>query len=98
MQFGQQDKAPVVTCTVMECSYNDMERCCAPQIEVGDQHPACDTFTTSGATQTQDQQMSQVGICHVQECTFNQQQQCSAPGITVTHHSSHADCSSYRAQ
>jgi hypothetical protein len=23
-------------------------------------------------------------------------QQCDAPGITVTHHSNHADCGSYR--
>lgn len=96
MQMGQQGQAPVVTCTVMECSYNNEERCCAPQIEVGDQHPQCDTFTTSGASNAMEQEMSRVGTCHVQQCSFNMQQQCDAPGITVTHHTTHADCSSYR--
>jgi peroxiredoxin len=95
---GQQGAAPVVTCTVTECSYNEQERCCAPQIEVGDQHPQCDTFTTSGSVDTMRQEMSKVGICHVMDCSFNKQEQCGAPGITVTHHSDHADCSSYRAQ
>ncbi|MHB9003556.1 MAG: DUF1540 domain-containing protein, partial [Coriobacteriia bacterium] len=47
MQSQEQGHAPVVTCDVMECSYNKNECCCAPSIEVGDQHPACDTFTTS---------------------------------------------------
>lgn len=95
MQMGQ-NEAPVVTCTVMECSYNKTERCCAPQIEVGDQHPACDTFTTMGAVDAQDQDMSKVSVCHVMQCSFNDSEMCDAPGVTVTHHSSHADCSSYR--
>lgn len=98
MQMGQQGHAPVVTCTVTECSYNEQEKCCAPQIEVGDQHPQCDTFTTSQAVQAVQQEMSKVGTCHVMQCSFNTQQQCQAPGITVTHHSNHADCTSYRPE
>lgn len=95
MQTGQ-DLAPVVTCTVSECSYNEQERCCAPSIEVGDSHPRCDTFTTSGGVDARDQEMSKVGTCHVTQCSFNMSELCEAPGITVTHHSSHADCSSFR--
>lgn len=92
----QQGNAPVVTCTVTECSYNMEQKCCAPNIEVGDQHPQCDTFTTSAGVQAMQQDMSQVGTCHVMQCSFNSSEQCEAPGITVTHHTNHADCSSYR--
>lgn len=95
-KMGNQSEAPVVTCTVMECSYNDRECCCAPQIEVGDRHPSCDTFTTAEAVNSRQQDMSMVGVCHVAECNFNMEQQCGAPGITVTHHSNHADCGSFR--
>jgi hypothetical protein len=98
MQSQQQGHAPVVTCDVMECSYNQNECCCAPSIEVGDQHPACDTFTTSSAVNIVDQDMSNVAMCHVMECRFNASEACEAPGITVTHHGSHADCGSYRPQ
>lgn len=96
MQMGQQGKAPVVTCTVSECSYNEQEKCCAPTIEVGDSHPQCDTFTTSQGVQSVQQDMSSVSACHVMQCTFNDGHQCEAPGITVTHHANHADCSSFR--
>lgn len=96
MQMGQQGMAPVVTCTVAECSYNKQQKCCAPKIEIGDSHPRCDTFTTSGAAQVVEQEMSTVGMCHVMRCSFNAGQQCEAPGITVTQHTNHADCSSYR--
>lgn len=96
MQMEEQDYAPVVTCTVMECSYNEQERCCAQEIEVGDDHPQCDTFTTAASVQGVQQEMSKVGICHVMQCSFNADESCAAPGITVTHHSNHADCTSYR--
>lgn len=96
MAMGQQqDAAPVVTCKVTECSYNQQEQCCAQNIEVGDQHPQCDTFTT-GSVQRMQQSMSKVGICNVMDCSFNASKKCDAPGITVTQHTDHADCSSYR--
>lgn len=96
MQMNQQGKAPVVTCTVTECSYNQQQKCMAPNIEVGDSHPQCDTFTTSGGVRPMQQDMSTVGLCNVTQCSFNDSTQCQAPGITVTHHTNHADCSSYR--
>lgn len=88
----------VVTCTVMECSYNQQEFCCASQIEVGDEHPSCDTFTTDGPHTSRPSGLSQVSSCHVTDCSFNSSQDCSAPGITVTQHSNHADCLSFRPQ
>jgi hypothetical protein len=93
MQMGGQ--AMVATCKVTECSYNQQEMCCAPNITVGDMHPQCDTFTTSGASQTS-QEESHVGNCKVQDCTFNESMNCKAPGITVAHHADHADCETYR--
>ncbi len=91
-QMGQQ--APVATCKVVECSYNEKECCYAPNIQVGDSHPTCDTFTTSGGQAYQEE--SHVGGCKVSECAFNDSQSCGAPGITVAYHSSHADCETYR--
>ncbi|MGV8082763.1 MAG: DUF1540 domain-containing protein [Coriobacteriia bacterium] len=98
MQIESHAHAPVVTCSVFECSYNDREQCCAPQIEVGDEHPKCDTFTLAQAPDAIRQTMSEVAACHATQCFFNEQQACEAPGITVTHHTQHADCSSYRVR
>lgn len=102
-QFGQSQQSSqgggsVVTCTVLECSYNQQEFCCANKIEVGADHPACDTFTTDGPQSSIPQGLSQVATCHVEDCSFNRSEDCQAPGITVTQHSNHADCLSYRPQ
>jgi len=94
MQMGMRS-APVATCKVVECSYNKSEACMAPSITVGDHHPMCDMFTTSGTT-SGGQQESHVGECKVDHCTFNASMKCGAPGITVNHHGGHADCETYR--
>ena len=86
----------VVTCSVEDCSYNASKNCTANDIKVGEDHATCETYTTSGSMSSQSQDMSRVGGCSVSECTFNSQMSCSAPGITVTQHSDHADCGSYR--
>lgn len=85
----------VLTCTVTDCGFNKAEECWAQQIQVGDQHPTCDTFTRS----TQVQQSQQEGIvmaCRVSECNFNDSQNCHARGITVSTHTEHADCLTFR--
>lgn len=96
MQMGSHGDAPVVTCNVTQCSYNQNESCCAPQISVGGNHPQCDTFTMSSDVRPMHQDMSKVGMCEVVQCSFNADRECDAPGITVAPHSEHADCSSYR--
>lgn len=94
MQMGQAE-APVRECDVPECSYNAMQECHAPAIEVGDsQHAQCDTFTTAGTSQTQPQE-SHVGGCQVTVCTYNNSEECHAQSILVTHHQGHADCATY---
>lgn len=86
----------VLTCTVTQCSYNKTEECHAPNIEVGEDHPACDTYTTQPVQDAKKEAM--VAQCHVSECTFNNDQDCHARGITVAMHSGHADCYTYRPE
>lgn len=89
------EEGNVLTCTVIECSYNQKEMCHAPSITVGDTHPTCDTFTTQPANQA-DLEMPDVQACHATSCRFNKNEDCAAAGITVAHHSDHADCLTYR--
>lgn len=86
----------VLTCTVTECTYNQSEVCHAPNIDVGEMHATCDTFTT-GQARPVPQGMPDIAVCNVVDCQFNENRDCMAPGITVAHHSEHADCFTYRA-
>jgi len=63
-------------------------------IEVGEEHPACDTFTT-GAVQIADFE-PQVQDCKVSQCHFNSSWACTAAGVTMITHSDHADCATFR--
>lgn len=93
MALGQtgSNQGPVLTCKVEDCSYNQHDCCYAPQIEVGDDHPMCDTYTR-GQAGNLSSSMAMVGVCHVADCSFNQSEQCNAAGITVAFHQQHADC------
>lgn len=84
----------VLTCTVADCSYNKMLECWAPDIQVGEDHPRCDTFTSQ--TVPLADAAAVVGWCGVSECGFNAGSHCGARGITVDHHSQHADCVTFR--
>lgn len=85
----------VMTCHADDCSYNCDARCCAPSIEIGDDHPMCDMYTTKPVQDAMSEPM--VSKCMVGECHFNSQMACSAAGITLMRHSDHADCATYRA-
>ncbi|MDI6715911.1 MAG: DUF1540 domain-containing protein [Actinomycetota bacterium] len=91
----QMEIGRVLTCTVNECSYNKNNVCHAPDINVGEMHPTCDTFTQEAVSPIA-QGMPDVSVCNVTECRFNLNNDCTAPGITVAHHSEHADCLTYR--
>ena len=95
MAMMRNEDGCVLTCTVTDCSYNQSLECCAPQIQVGDDHPTCDTYTTQPNVQLIDHE-SIVGTCKVMECTFNDSQMCHARGITVNTHAQHADCATFR--
>ena len=88
------DKPRVMTCLAGECSWNCRDECCAPAVEIGDEHPRCDTFTTGDVIPLND--MAPVRDCKVADCRFNHSMACGAAGITVTEHLSHADCITYR--
>ncbi|MHB9024827.1 MAG: DUF1540 domain-containing protein [Armatimonadota bacterium] len=86
---------PVARCEVEECFYNRESACHAPAINVGGDHPICDTFIT-----LQDhiarQATSSVGACHVNQCRFNTDLTCHASAIEVAHHANHADCNTFQ--
>lgn len=90
----QMTEAHVLTCLADDCSYNCRDVCCAPAIEVGAEHPACDTFTT-GAVQVREGEPG-VQDCKVMDCHFNSSESCNAAGVTMIMHSGHADCATYR--
>lgn len=85
----------VLTCLATTCSYNCANECCAPEIMVGDSHPACDMFTTQEVNRSA--HSPRVQKCSVDACHFNKQTTCAASGITLTNHADHADCMTYRA-
>ena len=90
----QMSEATVLTCLAEDCSYNCREVCCAPAVEVGAEHPACDTFTTGAVSVG----AGEPGIrdCKVMQCHFNSSEACTASGITMITHSGHADCATFR--
>jgi hypothetical protein len=85
---------PVSKCDVTQCFYNRDAMCHAPAINVGGEHPMCDTFITANNHIPGDQ-MSAVGACHVAQCEYNQDLTCRADGILVGLHNNHADCFTY---
>ena len=85
----------VLTCLAPTCSYNCDSMCCAPEVMVGDSHPACDMFTTQEVSMAK--HSPRVQKCNVGGCHFNKQLTCVASGITLAPHADHADCTTYRA-
>lgn len=88
------NEATVMTCLAEECSYNCRDECCAPAIKIGADHPTCDTFTTGEVAIVE--MGSCVQDCKVSDCHFNHEMACSASGVTLSTHSGHADCITYR--
>ena len=84
----------VLKCPAEKCSYNCRDVCCAPSVEIGGDHPACDTFTT-GSVRVRHADAS-VRDCRLQECHFNSLEMCTAAGVTMVVHSDHADCATFR--
>ena len=85
---------PVSKCDVSQCFYNKDKACRAPAINVGRDHPACDTFITNGGHGGFNGTGS-VGACHVDHCRFNQGLLCTAQAVSVGQHAGHADCATY---
>ena len=90
----QMGESRVMTCLAEDCSYNCRDECCAPLVEVGEDHPACDTFTTGAVDESLG--IPPVQDCKVMDCYFNNSKACSASGVTMISHSGHADCVTYR--
>ena len=89
-----QEMPPVSKCKVENCFYNRDLQCHAPAINVGGEHPSCDTFIPQ-PQHINRAESSQVGACHVSQCKFNADLLCQASGIVVGHHADHADCETF---
>jgi hypothetical protein len=92
-----QSMPPVMRCEVDKCFYNRELQCHAPAINVGGEHPNCDTFIPQ-MTHINRMETSNVGACHVNQCKYNKDLTCSAAGIVVAHHADHADCDTFEPQ
>lgn len=84
----------VMTCHAGACSWNCDDQCCSPTVEIGAEHPRCDTFTT--AHQSPGDILASVMDCKVTDCHFNHDMACGASGITLDVHQGHADCATFR--
>jgi len=94
MAMEMEMKAHVLTCLAEDCSYNCRDECCAPMVEVGSEHPQCDTFTTGEVMIGQGE--PRIQDCQVADCHYNSMMSCVASGITLGTHAGHADCMTYR--
>jgi hypothetical protein len=87
----------VAKCDVDNCFYNRDLQCHAPAINIGGEHPNCDTFiSTNNHIGLAD--LSTVGACHVNQCRFNADLTCQASSVVVGHHADHADCCTFEQQ
>lgn len=85
----------ILSCAVVECSYNKNNECHTPAITVGDgKHASCDTYFRSESKGGIDT-VGGVGACKVEDCRYNRSFECTAAGINVGHHVDHADCTTY---
>ena len=87
----------VKKCTVNDCFYWGDDMCRANAIQVGDDHPLCDTYMKSGSHGAP-ADIGRVGACHTSNCQYNEDLSCSANGIDVGWHSEHADCLTFEAK
>ncbi|MFH0811116.1 MAG: DUF1540 domain-containing protein [Pseudomonadota bacterium] len=84
----------VESCTVNSCFYWRDGRCCAEAINVGADHPNCDTFK-AGSGHIDRCGLGGVGACKVENCRHNNQLLCNAPKVSVGMHYEHADCETF---
>jgi len=82
----------VSKCDENDCFYNRASACHAPAINVGSDHPKCDTFSRTSERHIGRQPVGLVGACHVAGCRWNTELMCSATAIAVGRHGDHPDC------
>ncbi len=89
----------IKSCEVTDCSYNKHNSCHTLAITVGgpgDACPMCDTFISAAQRAGIPDVQGGVGACRVESCSYNDSLECSAPSISVTRHSGHPDCATFR--
>lgn len=86
--------AAVLTCAATECAYNEQFACHAPDIIIGRDYPACDTYTRGPVTNGLYDPL--VALCMSTMCKFNEAFQCRARGVTLDQGDDHAACATFR--
>jgi hypothetical protein len=85
----------VLFCSVLECAYNDHEKCHAGAITVDGPEPLCDTFFKSQQKGGIDESIGSVGACKNDMCVHNESYECTANGIEVSLHSMKPECDTF---
>jgi len=88
----------VSSCDMEDCFFNKGQTCHAPAINVGGDHPLCDTFINNSRHGGDMDRAAMVGACKVSNCTHNTELCCGAPTIRVGPHRSHGDCQTFEAR
>lgn len=89
-------KPEIAGCAMKDCAFNSRGRCHALAINVGDDHPRCDTYSSSAEKAGQHYLIGGVGACKVTRCSYNGGMLCGAPNISIARHNDHADCLMYK--
>ena len=86
----------IIDCDATTCLYNRDNRCHTFAINVGDELPICDTFTSTSARGGWDDVEGGIGSCKVQKCSHNKSFECTCDGVHMHVVGNHVDCTSYR--
>jgi hypothetical protein len=84
----------VLSCSVLECAYNEQKKCHAAAITVDGPEPMCDTFFKS-AKKGGVQEEGAVGACKNRLCAYNESLECTAHGIDVSLHAATPECDTF---
>lgn len=84
-------------CEVASCCFNRDNVCHAQAIQVGDDEPRCDTYSSGGRGKCGfTEYQAEIGACKTASCEFNDKLMCDAPSVKVGWCGDTAECMTYR--
>jgi hypothetical protein len=84
----------VLTCTAVDCSYNDTGQCLAGRVRIGAGRPRCETFSHEWVTPAGPETV--VESCASVACCFNSRERCVAGGVTMSLAGGEPGCLTFR--
>ncbi len=91
---ARNEDAAVLTCAATDCAYNDQLACHAPDIIIGRDYPACETYSRGPMMTGLYDPL--VALCMSTMCEFNDEYHCRARGVTLEQGAAHAACVTFR--